>query len=128
MLKFIKRSMKSVIQTITSGSNKTAEISKDLLEKYKLVRRIILAVLLIWLSILLKVLISIVTNSETHDIGPNFANVLIAYFTFAGAFFSFYTMNRTSEIKDKEYANSRRYYNDQKFEHSIDGENWEDIK
>lgn len=121
MLEFIRETITSITQKVSFGGHKTAEISEKLFEKYKLVRRIILAVLLIWLSILLKVLISIVTNTETHDIGPNFANVLIAYFTLAGAFFSFYTVNRTSEIKEKDYLNSKQFNN------KIDGEKWEDI-
>lgn len=119
MFKFVKTALSSVSGKLSHSGHKTAEISEKLLEKYKLVRRIILAVLLIWLSILLNVTISIIKGTEAHDIGPNFANVLIAYFTFAGAFFSFYTVNRTSEIKDKEH---RKDYN-----HNIDGEPWEDI-
>lgn len=125
MYNFIKRTIKTVVENVVSGGKKTATVSEKLLEKYKLVRRIILAVLLIWLSILLRIVIHIVMNTETHDIGPNFANVLIAYFTFAGAFFSFYTANRTSEIKEREYINAK--FNNNSYNTDDDMSEWEDI-
>jgi hypothetical protein len=100
-INIIQKTLTTVVKKFNIAGKKSTDASIALVEKYKFIRRIILAVMLVWMSILLKITISIVLNSEAHDIGPNFANILMAYFGLVTTFTSFYVVNRTKETNHK---------------------------